>query len=572
MNKFFRKIDLFAVPISFRYNKEESYSTFIGGFFTFIIFISGASCGIYYFIPFITKKNFSLYFNTINLSETETITLEEINNALAIGLECDTDQNGTNIEKYLEQYLDIKIKYYNKQKNEDGKYNKRDPDNNTYNICNYTDFYNKHYESGYNIKNKTLKYLNDLNKEIQGRYGDTYFKYIEISLLSKIDISNESFKKIDNALINNDCKLELHFTDNKMNFSKYRQPITPFINEICVQLNPEYTVKMNVFFMNQHFDNDYDLFFTIKNTKKIKNLFSRTEQYYLYKGLNRGELRPTNYQYYAKIYIRADTKRIEVKRKYQNFFEYYSDTFSFWVAVFYVFDFLIFNGYNNFQANYSIEKRLFFFKNAKNENFNIYDNQNQIKNLIEKIKKKTNEKQNENNNKKTKSHNKIIDNEINVINFNSLSQNKNLNKNDSHLNFINSKIQRNKIEYLNSETSLTKNDNLINYSFNIFEYLIIRISRQYLKFCQCFKFLCKTLKFKAILSSKAANIIHSKLDIIFYIKNMMFLEKYQTLIHHNKSGIYKFVCMPIISTNEKEIKKMNLKRILKNISLFAKKI
>lgn len=50
---------------------------------------------------------------------------------------------------------------------------------------------------------------------------------------------------------------------------------------------------------------------------------------------------------------------------------------------------------------------------------------------------------------------------------------------------------------------------------------------------------------------------------------MMFLEKYQTLIHHNKSGIYKFVCMPIISTNEKEIKKNEFKKDFKEYKPFC---
>ena len=553
----FKKIDLFAVPISFRYNKEESYSTILGGFFTLLIFIIGAVFGIYYFIPFIKKKNYYLYYNTINLSEAEPIRLEEINNALAIGLECDSDPNG----KILEQYLDIKIKYYDKHKNKDGIYNKKDPinipQNINYSICNYTEFYSKYNAPGNKNKNKTLKCINNINTMIQGRYGDNIFRYFEISLLSKNNLSNEDFKEIDELLLNQDCKLELHYTDIKMNFNKYKDPISPFVNEIFLQLNPESTVKMNTFFMNQYFDNDDDLFFTTKNDKKVKNLFSRTEQYFLYKGLNRGELRPKDYQYYAKIYIRADIKKIEVKRKYQNFFEFYSDTFSFWVALFYILDFFIFNSYNNFRANYSIQQKLFFFKNVKNDHFNIYDYQLKIQELIKKTENSSNKVNNNLNNNILSSPN-IIQNKNGLKNINVLSnQNKNQNKNQNSYSNLKIPVNQNKppIERLNTETSLNQKEKLIKYSFNVFGILIIRISRKYLKYYECFKCLCcKKLKFKAILFSKASNIIYSKLDIIFYLKNMMYLDKHQTLINNDKREIYKFISMPIISTNEREIK------------------
>ena len=328
-------MDQYSVPISLRYKGDDYYSTVLGGIVTLLVFLLGLIFGIIYFIPFVRRKNFSLYYNTINLSETETINFDESNSILAIGLECDNDPNGEELLKYL----DIQIKYYNKHMNDEGIYDKQDPisipKNINYNICNYTDFYKEYKNSQY--KNKELKCLESSNTQIGGHYGDKIFQYYEISLLSKKNEINSNeedlikhFKEIDNILLNHDCKLELHYKDVSFDFNDYSEPIKSFVNEVFLQLNPESILKMNLYYMNLYFENDHNLFFPTGDEQQINNSVSRTEQYFLYKGLNRGELKPTDYQYYAKIYIIADTKKIRVKRKYQNISEFYSDTFCFW--------------------------------------------------------------------------------------------------------------------------------------------------------------------------------------------------------------------------------------------------
>ena len=81
--------------------------------------------------------------------------------------------------------------------------------------------------------------------------------------------------------------------------------------------------------MNQYFEND-DYLFSVFNEEDplLKTSYSRVEQYSLYKGLNRMEHKPPNYQYYAKTYIRADTKKTVIKRKYQKAMEFYADASS----------------------------------------------------------------------------------------------------------------------------------------------------------------------------------------------------------------------------------------------------
>ena len=71
--------------------------------------------------------------------------------------------------------------------------------------------------------------------------------------------------------------------------------------------------------MNQYLSDDDYLFGIFKNydnTVQTKTLFSRYEEYYLYLGLNRSITNPPNIYNYAKIYVRADTKKTDIRRNY----------------------------------------------------------------------------------------------------------------------------------------------------------------------------------------------------------------------------------------------------------------
>ena len=84
ITKFFEWIDRFSVPISFRYKKEDSFSTCLGGVVSVIIILFTIGFGIYYFIPFYKRKNYSLYYYTINLNQTEKINLYKSKSSIAL--------------------------------------------------------------------------------------------------------------------------------------------------------------------------------------------------------------------------------------------------------------------------------------------------------------------------------------------------------------------------------------------------------------------------------------------------------------------------------------------------------
>ena len=89
---FFRENDSFAISFTFRYKKEDKFSTWQGGIITIIIIAIYLFFGIYYFIPFIRKKNFTLFYNTINLETASPIMLDIGTSKIEIGLECGNQQ------------------------------------------------------------------------------------------------------------------------------------------------------------------------------------------------------------------------------------------------------------------------------------------------------------------------------------------------------------------------------------------------------------------------------------------------------------------------------------------------
>ena len=567
VKKFFEFIDLFYVPISFRYKKEDSYSTCIGGIFSFILIILITAFGIYYFIPFVNRENYSLYYYTINLNQTEEIDLRKSKAALAFGFEC---SNKANAELYkeisIEDLLELKAKYvFYKNKGKDKK-------NLAINIhnCNISDFYDDENLIKSISKNRMneLKCLDNLDQIIKNRYQDKHdnFTYYQIDVNAKNDVPK---LQIRNFLLDNDCKIELYYIDAKIEVEDYSEPIKPFLNEIFLQLDPDLDLRMNNYFMNEYFESDNELFFPGKSSQKINNLFSRMEQYFLHKI-------DTEENSYAKIYIRADTKRMEVRRKYQTLMEFFADTFSFWGNLFFICE-IIFNAYNRVSLNFFIENELLYFKEKENMHFNISENSRRIHELLKltnidnlknKVYKKedketgtdifnqyvpiTQKKQNTTENE-IKNYNPIDNNrnDNNTQENHNSTEDRNINNNDNG----NSNKNNNKKDNPSINNNNDDNKKVLKYIFKeiIFVFMNL-ISIFKCKCCHCKK------SNKEIMSEKGEDIINSKLNIIYYVKNMLFLDVINNMLNEDKKEIYKFLSMPIISSNENEEDKIYQQR------------
>ena len=495
IKSFFRENDYFAISFTFRYKKEDKFSTWQGGIITFIIIAIYLFFGIYYFIPFIRKKNFTIFYNTINLKGTSSIKIKMDSSEIKIGLECGIQQ-----EEELNKYLNFSVIYYTKKTNDSGTF-----------PIGKVDIYSV---------DETSKIY-----EINGTYGDDTFQYIEISLNSKNNTS-DYINKIDRFLFENDCKLEFHYTDYSIDYNKFEEPFNKFNNEIFLQLNPYFCVKMNVFFMEQILANDNDLLFEYKDEEIKRTIFSRSEQYFLYKGNNntKEENRPKDYESYGKIYLRADSKKVEIKRKYQTFFEFWADTFSFWNALIAVIAFIL-NSFYKFYAFHFIGNEIFFFKEKKSNNLNFSEKNKEIKRLMDITKVK-----------ESKS----------ILKYNLT----NIEKNNENINqTLNNLREGDKNENNNSQK-------IIKYSFNFYE---IPLVIKWLKIFRCIQ-ICKYQKLinKINLYSKAKNIMKEKLNIVVYIKNMLYLDTFKKRIkNEDKDYILEFLGMPITSPVQSEINEEN---------------
>ena len=136
--------------------------------------------------------------------------------------------------------------------------------------------------------------------------------------------------------------------------------------------------------MNQYlYDDDYLIwvFGDDAEAKSIKTLFSRYEEYSLFQGIPRTS-NSSDYMNYAKVYIRADTKRTDVKRKYQKVMEFYADASSSLIALYEIL-IIILNYINNFWAEQALSKKIFFFKDLEESGLNVEKRAAQIKDLLE---------------------------------------------------------------------------------------------------------------------------------------------------------------------------------------------
>ena len=311
IKKFLRKIDLSGIPFTFKYKSKEKYSTSLGGFILILFSLVVLYFGISYIIEFINKKNFTIIYYTANIAKTEIIKLKESKGTVSFGLDCQFKG-----KHRAEDLFTLETKFINYTKNNEGIYKK----NNTIltsHFCTYSDFFNEHNDSFDRLNADKFQCLDDSNHDLVGIFSDKVFTYYELTVKSKED-TDENLNNIEEFLIQNDCKLQIVYIEKAVDLDNYLEPITSYLNEVFIQLNPTLFIKRNMFFMNQHLVNDDDLFGLFADLKNasVTSIHSRYEEYFLYIGLNRSVTKPPDYLNYAKIYLRADTKKTEIRRTY----------------------------------------------------------------------------------------------------------------------------------------------------------------------------------------------------------------------------------------------------------------
>ena len=592
IKNFLRAIDIFGTTFSFRYKDRERYQTIKGGIIIILFIILVLIVGIYYFIPFLHRKNYNIVYYTMNLAETEEVNLFRSESNFAIGVFCEKNVN----EKLsVHDLLEMKSSYTSYVKI-DGNRNKCYKGLKTHK-CSYEDFYNKYNKQVDFLGLSRYECLENREGTIQGIYTDQIFSYYDFTIKAKNDWA---LKELDRFLFENDCKLEFYYTDIIIDLNNYKEPIKQYLNEAFIQLNPTLHIKRNIFFMNQYFTNDNYLVFVFgdNDLPEVNPLYSRYDEFILYKGLDRINHPSYDYTYYAKVFIRADLKKTIIKRKYQKFMEFYADASSLLIALYEIL-FFIFSYIDYFYAYHSLAKHLFFFKELNNENnFNILQKRRQIIEIISTIKNNGNNVDKNVNNSSEENiniPNKLFLNKLKKsIQYSDLDENKNdiqIYKNSGKLNSkyfkikeegdINLNFEKRRVvkpqekfrtqylyskklkdkesnnysesnrksyrlilkksslfDFKNSQQSLFKYDDTINNnfelkkvknSFNIFEIIITQ-------FVRCF--MSRKMIIKSSVNENANKIIYKKLDIITYVRNMILFDIInRTILSDDKKDI-----------------------------------
>ena len=378
---FLRMLDSFGLVYNFRYRDKKKYKTIIGGFFFILYLIVVFVLGILSFIPFATRKNYTIVYYTMNLAQTEEVNVFESESNFALGLSCEAESKEDNEEKNIFDLLDLKSSYVKYQKFSDGSY-KKFPKELITHKCTYNDFYNKYNKEFDFLGLSTFECIDDKKDTIQGIYSNEIFSYFEFSILAK-NQSDDLQDEIERYLFKNDCKLNFAYTDIIIDLDNYKSPITEYLNQLFIQLNPELFIKRNIYFMNQYFTTDANLMYIYGDiTPDKKPLYSRYEEYSLYQGLNRKVKKPPKFEYYSKVYLRADLKKTIIKRKYQRLMEFYSSVSCLLTAIYKILN-LFLSEINYFYGYHSLSKYIFFFKELEDKNtFSISKKTNMIKEII----------------------------------------------------------------------------------------------------------------------------------------------------------------------------------------------
>ena len=505
IKRILRTFDFFGESFTFRYKDEDKHSTVLGGIIFIIFSIITLAYAIYNFIPFVNKEVFSLQYYTMNLNNTEEIKLAESPTAFGVGF---SDENKNQSLYNISDLLDIKFKFKNISKNAQND-NKTDINETIdYHPCNTEDFHNLHQKifEELNISNFKCLSKKDLVSP-SGIYTDEVFAYFVISVESKYKDNETHNQLINDYLIANDCKLQFYYTDITINVNNTKNPFSSFLNSMFLQLNPTLIQKKNIFFMNYHLYDDNEILHINRKEEKptIKTGLSRVEDYAVFKDLNRTFKKVVDYEAYAKMYIRVDNKRIEIKRRYQDLMEFYADTSALLLSIFWILG-NIFAYYDRIKANHSISKKLFYFEGIKKNKFDQFrdfkkfikaNEEMQIDNLEHNVINPI-----QNSDSKTNETKDIFIRGTRNIEF----EEKNGIQKDERIIIKQKTNKEMKKEKKNDDDN---NDDLINYTnYNIFEMIG--------SFKICF---CKTKKFenKVNLIKQSRNMIDDKLDIVLYI-------------------------------------------------------
>ena len=551
IKKVLKSFDYFGVQFNFHYKSREKYHSATGG----VIFLGFVILTITYIsinmVSFLQRENFSIIYYTTRLSKTDEISFFNYSTNYAFGLTCGSISDPETIEKMFK----VSINHITRATHEG--VTKKTSKKMTIRHCEYGDFFNEFNKTFDDIGFSNLYCINETYNSVQGIYSDDIFKYFEISISSNED-TKENFDLLNEVLQNNECDFNIYFVDVAVDLYDYKNPIKRFMNTNFLALKADEYIKMNLDFLTQKFDSYENYLFNTHSSQYYIG-FDTFERYSIYKGTNRFEEKPYDYNMYSKIYLRSALHRNIIQRKYMKLTEFAADMSSILSQIL-LFLFVSVSFINRFYSNQSVMKKIFQFKDGKNknhfqiknefkkqwENFDILhphnNSENQTNDFLLKETSKgislhTNYTTNTNN--KGKDHTPRCEelHESNVKRIQMISSNRGYQHSLKSKNFPRMSIIKKHVAPTRRLTKLKKGPITLKYS--IIELLFVFIC----PYCAWEK-----LRLKNILLAKARKKLYYQMDILTYLKNMQLLELLNyILLHSQESAILKVLAKPSIS-------------------------
>ena len=547
----FKNCDYFGVDFNFHYKTKDKYRTATGG----LIFMTFLTCVIIYFSInlnyFLKRKNIDIIYYKMETKETDDINFFNYSLVNAFTMQC----NNNKLSQKEFEYFSFDANYVIVTQYNGSMIKEKIPLN--FSKCTKEHFYNKFNEET-DIIGLNDKYCFDTNNiTIRGEYTDEIYKYVEISLKMKLN----DYQTYYDYLTQNDCTFKLYYTNYGFNIKNYNNPIISFLGQKFIKLNPNYSNEMDIYFIVQQFESDHH-FLSFKTQLKYYVAYSKNQQYQIYKGSERFEKQIDDYNILSKMFLRADSGRYIIIRKYQKIYSFLGNLASIFSNAILIL-FALVKKINSFYLYQSLMKKLFLFYDDKQNNI-------LFKRMSKKLKeidfsnsriRVNNKKKNNFVSSKPKSSQLI---KLSIFNF----KNPNIKKERKNtFTSIGEKINTDKYEINKTISQLIKEKNTqenekqypnkktISIKYSILEIIIIKIF-------PCF--ISRYLHKKNFLFNKGKTGIFFYLDILNFMKSMATLEMLTyVILEPYQMKMLKFLAKPSISVASKINKVNQLKEDLK---------
>ena len=560
---FIKFFDYFGMNFNFKYKTYESYKSVLGGIIYLIFLLSLIIYSLITSIIFYKREKVTINYYDSQLSITDSISFQNFSYGIGFIGKCDNDE--ANI--LFNQLFNYEFNYVKTTKNNLTQKKKRYSINT--HLCTYSDFYNISFDT-LDLMGVTGIYLcpDYLNNTIGGSYTDENFDYFEITLNSNYN-EEDYYEKYYNLLTYNDCKFHLFFPVSSFNMYNYSTPFKYDLYDLFLELSPIIFYKRDVFFKIQTFRNFQNYIFDTFQTNYFLD-YSSYNDYNLFKSSDRFKKKIPDYEKFARIYLRVDSKRTHISREYDKISFLIVEISSLFTTIFYFLQIIV-SYFNRFYAYNSIIRKIFKFNciegtdtyylinnlqkklkiskilkaqkinmKYRKEKMSINDNKsdpNLLKSILIHNQKDENKEVNQNLNEKNESmlflKNENIDNKINNTNIN-------LNVKSNPLDFrgsINSfNFRFNPIKVKNFVKDKKSSISLI---YNLNEVLIYMF---------CDNLSKGNLSKKNKYMRKSVNNLLNNLDIHIYFSKMQMIELFNYILFEPyQNTILKFLSKPYIS-------------------------